>query len=69
MIFEYEVLIKEQHLDSYGHVNNATYLALYEEARWEAITQRGYGYKTVHETGLGPIVLEVNVKFLKEFYQ
>lgn len=66
MIFEYEVLIREQHLDSYGHVNNATYLALYEEARWEAITQRGYGYKTVHETGLGPIVLEVNVKFLKE---
>lgn len=66
MIFEYEVLIREYHLDSYGHVNNATYLALYEEARWEAITQKGYGYKKIHETGLGPIILEINLKFLKE---
>ena len=32
MGFEFEVLIREHHLDSYGHVNNATYLALYEEA-------------------------------------
>lgn len=66
MRFEYKVLIREQHLDSYGHVNNATYLALYEEARWEAITQRGYGYKKVHETGLGPVVLDINVRFSKE---
>ena len=66
MGFEYEVLIREHNLDSYGHVNNATYLALYEEARWEAITQKGYGYKTVQQTGLGPIILEINLKFLKE---
>ena len=66
MIFEYEILVREQHLDSYGHVNNAMYLALYEEARWEAITQRGYGFHKVHETGLGPIVLDINLKFFKE---
>lgn len=66
MIFEYEILVREHHLDSYGHVNNATYLALYEEARWEAITQKGYGYKTVQETGLGPVILEINLKFFKE---
>ncbi len=66
MIYEYELLIREHHLDSYGHVNNATYLALYEEARWEAITANGYGYKKVHETGLGPVILEINLKFFKE---
>ena len=66
MIYEYPLTIKEHHLDSYGHVNNATYLAMFEEARWEAITGRGYGYEHVHETGLGPVVLEVNLKFLKE---
>jgi acyl-CoA thioester hydrolase len=65
-IINYELIIKEHHLDSYGHVNNATYLNLYEEARWQAITDRGYGYDTVHATGLGPVILEVNVKFLKE---
>ena len=63
---QYEVIIKEHHLDSYGHVNNATYMELYEEARWEVITQNGYGYKKVHEIGLGPIVLGAEIKFLKE---
>lgn len=66
MSFKYEVTIKEVHLDSYGHVNNATYLALYEEARWELITQRGYGYKQVHENQKGPVILDINVKFFKE---
>ncbi|MBC7464592.1 MAG: acyl-CoA thioesterase [Bdellovibrio sp.] len=66
MISEYKLLIREHHLDSYGHVNNATYLNLFEEARWEIITSRGYGYSKVHETGQGPVILDVNMKFLKE---
>jgi len=66
MISEYKVLIREHHLDSYGHVNNATYLSLFEEARWEVVTARGYGYEKVHETGQGPVILEVNMKFFKE---
>ena len=66
MSFSYQVEIKEHHLDSYQHVNNATYLALYEEARWELITQKGYGYDVVHKTGLGPVILEFNLKFFKE---
>lgn len=66
MIFEYPLIIREFHLDSYGHVNNATYLNLFEEARWEAITTRGYGYQKVHETRQGPVILEVQMKFLKE---
>ncbi len=66
MIFEYELLIRESHLDSYGHVNNATYLTMFEEARWEAITQRGYGFSEVHKTEIGPVVLDVHIKFMKE---
>ncbi len=62
----YKLLIREGHLDSYGHVNNATYLAMYEEARWEFVTQRGYGFDYVHQTGQGPVILEVNIKFMKE---
>ena len=37
-IYEYEKTILEQHLDTFGHVNNAAYLVLYEEARWDFIT-------------------------------
>lgn len=66
MSFKYEVVIKEHHLDSYGHVNNANYMSLYEEARWEAITSGGYGYKKVQQTGFGPVVLGAEIKFLKE---
>lgn len=31
-IFTYPMLIKESHLDSFGHMNNATYLELFENA-------------------------------------
>jgi len=64
--FVYDLLIREHHLDSYQHVNNATYLSLYEEARWELCTQRGYGYKDFHASGTGPVILSVDIKFLKE---
>lgn len=62
----YQVTIKEFHVDSYGHVNNATYLALYEEARWEVITPRGFGFKAIHKMKMGPVILEVNLKFKRE---
>lgn len=62
----YKLLIRESHLDTYGHVNNARYLDMYEEARWQLVTDRGYGFKKVHESGQGPVILEVNLKFMKE---
>lgn len=62
----YEVLIKEQHLDSFGHVNNAVYLTLLEEARWDLITRNGYGLAEILDTNLGPVILGVSLKFKKE---
>jgi acyl-CoA thioester hydrolase len=62
----YKVLIRESLLDTYGHVNNARYLDMYEEARWQLVTDRGYDFKKVHQTGQGPVILEVNLKFMKE---
>jgi YbgC/YbaW family acyl-CoA thioester hydrolase len=64
--FYYEMIIREHHLDSYGHVNNATYVQILEEARWECITQRGYGYKEVQQTKKGPVILDLQVAFRKE---
>ena len=65
-IFRYEMMIKEHHLDSFGHVNNATYLELLEEARWDFVTARGFGLEVIHKIGMGPVVLECNIKFIKE---
>ena len=50
----------------FGHVNNAAYLKLFEEARWDLISNNGYGVQKINETQLAPTILEVSVSFLKE---
>ena len=64
--FAYEITIREHHLDTFGHVNNAVYLELFEEARWEYITLNGYGLKEIQKSGIGPTILEIQLRFLKE---
>lgn len=65
-VFDYPLLIIERHLDTFGHVNNAVYLEIFEEARWDLISKNGYDIRKVTETQQGPTILEVNLKFLKE---
>ena len=64
--FEYQKTIRERHLDLFGHVNNATYLDLYEEARWEFITANGFGVEQIKERQVGPVVLEADIQFKAE---
>ncbi|WP_186644354.1 acyl-CoA thioesterase [Fluviispira vulneris] len=64
--YTYAITIKEFHLDTFGHVNNAVYLQLCEEARWEIITENGFGVQDIQKLGIGPVILEVNIKFQKE---
>ncbi|HXU62451.1 MAG TPA: acyl-CoA thioesterase [Polyangia bacterium] len=65
-VHEYPVQIREQHLDTFGHVNNAKYLELFEEARWDLVTRNGYGLDEVVRRGVGPTILEVTLKFQRE---
>ena len=62
----YELLIKEAHIDTFGHVNNAVYLALFEEARWDMITRNGFGLKEIQSRAMGPVVLEAKLRFHHE---
>jgi len=64
--FEYSVLIRESHLDSFGHVNNAVYVQLYEEARWDFITKNGFGLDVISKTQMGPVILDLKVRFKRE---
>lgn len=66
--FNYNVVIRESHVDSIGHMNNATYLALFEEARWEWLTHEGYGFREIQKTLQGPVILDIHIKFLKEIH-
>lgn len=65
-VHEYELLIHERHLDTFGHVNNATYLDLFEEARWDLITRNGYGLAEVQARKIGPTILEISLRFVRE---
>jgi YbgC/YbaW family acyl-CoA thioester hydrolase len=65
-IFEYKVEIKENHLDSFGHVNNAIYVQLYEEARWDFITKNGFGLEKIQRDQVGPVLLDLKVRFKRE---
>lgn len=67
-MFFYQTVIQETYLDVFGHMNNARYLELFEQARWQIITQNGFGLEKIKETSQGPVILEVNLKFLKELY-
>jgi YbgC/YbaW family acyl-CoA thioester hydrolase len=64
--FEYQIQILENHLDTFGHVNNATYLEIYEEARWDFITENGYGLAHIKSSKIGPVILNINISFKKE---
>lgn len=64
----FELQIVERHLDTFGHVNNARYLEIFEEARWDWITRRGYGLDTIQRLQQGPTVLRCTLQFLREVH-
>ena len=64
--FKCSMMIKEHHLDTFGHVNNATYLQILEQARWELLNTHGFGLETIQRLQLGPVILECNIKFIRE---
>ena len=53
--FRYERRIRETDLDFLGHVNHAKYLSMLEEARWEMISDRGYGLSALQEAMISPL--------------
>ena len=67
-IFHYQLTILERHIDTLGHVNNATYLQIFEEARWDFITKNNYGLKEVLQHKIGPVILKAKVVFRRELF-
>lgn len=65
-IFEYRLQTKESHLDSFGHMNNAVYVQLYEEARWEFMNMSGMGLEYIQNTQIGPVLLDMQIRFKRE---
>lgn len=65
-IFDYHLTIRESRLDTFGHVNNAAYLEILEEARWDLMNKAGLTLEAVQAAGKGPTILEIHIRYKRE---
>ncbi|WP_405393384.1 acyl-CoA thioesterase [Streptomyces sp. NBC_01102] len=66
MTFFVDVTVRGYELDTQGHLNQAVYLQYAEHARWELLRAAGVPQEKLLAGGVGPVQLEVTVKYLRE---
>lgn len=66
MTFFVDVTVRGYELDTQGHLNQAVYLQYAEHARWELLRAAGLPQEKLLADGVGPVALEVTVKYRKE---
>ncbi|WP_067814878.1 acyl-CoA thioesterase [Nocardia inohanensis] len=68
MAFSVPVTVRGYELDINGHLNQAVYLQYAEHARWELLRAAGIQEEKMIASGIGPIVLENNIKYFRELH-
>jgi acyl-CoA thioester hydrolase len=66
MVFSVPVTVRGYELDTQGHLNQAVYIQYSEHARWELLAAAGIQQNAMVAGGIGPVVLELNIKYLRE---
>ncbi|MFI9502959.1 acyl-CoA thioesterase [Nocardia sp. NPDC052566] len=66
MTLSVPVVVRGYELDTLGHLNQAVYLQYAEHARWELLRAAGIGQDKLIASGFAPVVLENNIKYLRE---
>ena len=57
------IKIRGYHEDRFGHVNNARYLELLEEARWAHLEAQGLSIATLEANGVFPVVVRLTITY------
>lgn len=57
------IKIRGYHEDRFGHINNARYLEILEEARWELLETRGLGPAFFRRQGVFPVVVRLEIAY------
>lgn len=65
MSHEYNLVVRSYECDAYNHVNNSVYLNYLEQARVEMLLDDGINYYELFNQGIGVIISEVNIKYLR----
>lgn len=58
--------LEPEYFDVYGHMNHIAYFELFEKTRWAIGAANGYSKADVHAGKVGPIVLRLTAKFVRE---
>ncbi len=56
--------VRTYELDSFGHVNNATYLQYFEVARCDWLKNAGLPFPEIQRAGIQIVIADATVKFL-----
>jgi len=66
-MIEMTATVRPTQVDTFGHMNHAAYLEVFEWARWEWAAARGMDMERMAaEDRIGPAVLHVDLSFTKE---
>jgi len=66
-MFETSFRIRSTQVDTFGHLNNAAYLEVYEWARWEWSESEGLDPSDlIDERHIGPAIVHIDLSFFKE---
>ncbi|AYF75452.1 acyl-CoA thioesterase [Nocardia yunnanensis] len=68
MAFSVPITVRGYELDVNGHLNQAVYLQYFEHARWELLRAGGVPGEKAAAAGIGPVVLEQTIKYLRELH-
>jgi acyl-CoA thioester hydrolase len=60
------VTVRGYETDALGHLNQSVYLQYAEHARWSLLQAAGVGPSELLAKGVGPVVLETNIRYVRE---
>ena len=66
--FRTQIEVRGYELDSFGHVNHATYVSYLEHARWHVLRDAGINLQTFQEWKRWPVIVRIEVDYLRPTY-
>lgn len=64
-IYHCSLDVRGYELDSFGHVNHATYISYLEHARWKLLEEEGIGLKEFAHWKRWPVIARLEASYLK----
>lgn len=61
---QHRLLVRPYHCDAYGHVNNARYLEIFEEGRWNLLGSEELDAYLANNN-MGMVVVELHIQYKK----